>query len=279
MVHPSAFVDATATLAAGVRIGPAATIGPGCVVGAGTRIHTRAILVENTVLGANNTVHPFAVLGGDPQDRKFEEGEAAWLVIGDGNVFREHCTVNRGAGAGAPTRIGSGCYLMTGSHVGHNAQMGDDVTMANSSALAGHAQVGSGVFFSSGSGVHQHCVVGDLVMFQVGAAATMHTPPYVMLANGVNRVAGLNRVGLARSRSLDGQDREEIKRAYRMFYRQRVCTPVAEILRSADALEWAPAARRFIEFVRRAVHQAPFGRRGVCGPARALRTAEAPSGL
>src|SRR2546426_3822223 len=45
-------------------------------------------LFANTVVGAHNEIYPNAVVGGLPQDKKYE-GEESRLEIGDHNVIRE----------------------------------------------------------------------------------------------------------------------------------------------------------------------------------------------
>ena len=51
-----------------------------------------------TRIGADNRIFQFASIGDAPQDKKYK-GEPTRLEIGDRNVFREFCTMNRGHGA------------------------------------------------------------------------------------------------------------------------------------------------------------------------------------
>ena len=268
-VQAGAEVHPTAVLGDGVVVERDAIVGPDCVIGSGTRIRKRAIIEQGVTMGAGNDVHPYAVIGGDPQDFKFDiDTDAGSLIIGDGNIFREGVTISRGAGDGGPTRIGSNCYFMAVSHVGHNAHVGDRVVLGNTSSLAGHSQVGDGCIVSAYSGVHQFVRVGRLVMFQGGSRLTMHTPPFVITA-GFNGVAALNRVGMRRS----GMSRESIasvKQAYQRFYRRRAAgeATFTESLDGADEIDWAPEAREFVEFIRWALEQPPPRNRGVCRPGR-----------
>lgn len=264
-VHASAQIDATAELGAGVVIEPDAYIGPRCVIGAGTRIMARAVVLRDTVLGADNVVHPYAVLGGDPQDVKFDEAaDPGRLEIGDGNQIREHVTINRGAGAEGATRIGSHCFVMAGAHVGHNAKVGDGVILTNQAAVAGHVWIDDGAVISAQSLIHQFVRVGRNVMMQGNAIATMHVPPFVILS-GRSQVSGLNRVGLRRS----GVSREEIagvRAAFDLFYRRRSRgeATMAESLRDAASMQWPGVSREFVDFVRWALEASPPRRRGLC---------------
>lgn len=273
LIDPGAVIHESATVHPSSKIGPGAVIeadvvvGPHCVVGAGTRLRTRSMLVEHVTLGEHNDVHPYAVLGGDPQDRSFKEDQRGEVIIGDRNIIREHCTINRGNWNGPPTRVGSGCYLMTLAHLAHNSSIGDNVVMANGAVLAGHARVGNGVVMSAYIMVHQFVIVGDGVMFRGGSGVGMHVPPFVVVA-GENFVAGLNRVGLARNPEITRQDRDEIKRVYRAIYREREAQPIHDVLARLQDESWGPAASKFLAFCVDALAQEPPRRRGLVGGRR-----------
>lgn len=270
-VHRTAVVDPTAVLGESVEVGPGAYVGPRCEIGAGCRLLPNAVVLTHTILGAGNVVHPGAVIGGDPQDRKFNPAVPGRLLVGDNNIFREGVTINRSVGDDRPTRIGSGCMFMTSSHVGHNSVVEDGVTMANGAAIAGHAVLGAGCFLSSHTAVHQFCTIGELVMFQHGAGTSQHVPPFVLLANGINRVVGLNRVGLTRSARFNSADRDDLKEAYKLLYRGRDERMLGEALGEANGRQWGRCAEMFLGFVRDALAWDPPRRRGVCGPYRRSR--------
>ena len=71
-------------------------------------VRAHAHLIGPLTLGENNDVGPGAVLGGDPQHLAYK-GEPTQLVIGDGNIFREHATVHRGM----PVGTGAGSFSRT----------------------------------------------------------------------------------------------------------------------------------------------------------------------
>lgn len=81
-----------------------------------------------------------------------------------------------------------------------------------------------------------------------------------MLANGMNEVVGLNRVGLRRAADITDKDRDEIKEAFRLTYCAGL--PRVKALAEMDAhSEWGPAASRFREFVHKVyVAAKPFNR-------------------
>ena len=259
-IHDSAHIDPSATIGEGVVIERGAYVGPNCVIGNGTRLRISSIVAENVTLGADNDVHSFAVLGGDPQDRAFDGAIRGEVVIGDRNIFREGVTINRSTGTGRPTKIGDDNFLMTNAHLGHNAQIGNRVTMTNSSSLAGHATVGDGCVLSTGVGIHQFTRVGEMVMFRGHASVGMHVPPYVMVG-AVNAISGLNKVGLDRNKAFTDEDRAQIKRVYRMVYRERGGASIHETIEKMRALELGAPALRFVDFIEESVNaEGPYAR-------------------
>jgi len=219
-IHESASIDPSAIIGEGATIEADVIVGPSCTIGAGTRLRTRAIIVENVTMGEANDIHPYAVIGGDPQDRAFDENVRGIVIIGSRNIFREHVTISRSTGEGRPTSLGDDNFMMAQSHVAHNAQIGDRVTMANSTSLAGHSTLGDGCVLSGFVGLHQFTMVGEMVMFRAHAAASMHVPPYVIVS-AHNLISGLNKVGIERNKEFTDEDRDQIKRVYRTVYRER----------------------------------------------------------
>ena len=95
MIDERALVSPQAELAADVTVGPYAVIGPQVRIGPRTRVAPHVVINGPTTIGADNEFFQFASIGDAPQDKKYR-GEPTRLEIGDRNVFRECCTVNRG---------------------------------------------------------------------------------------------------------------------------------------------------------------------------------------
>ncbi len=246
-------IDPTARVGAGVRLGPRVHIGPECVIGAGCEICAGAIIVSHTTLGEGNVVHPYAVIGGDPQDRKFSPERPGRLVIGDGNVFREHVTISRSTDASPATRVGDRNYLMAYAHIGHDCVVGDDNTFANSAHLAGHVELGSKCVFGACTMVHQFCMVGDGVMFRGLTGVSQHIPPYTVVA-AENTLGGLNAIGLKRNPAISDEERRQVKEVYRAIYRDRGGASMKETLAALrERGGWGAAPERFIAFIEEAL--------------------------
>ena len=107
MIHKTAIIGKKAEIDSSVVIGPYSIIDDDVRINAETIIESHVVIKNNTTIGKHNHIFQFASLGEVPQDLKFK-GEESTLVIGDNNIFREYCTINRGTGAGInKTIIGS----------------------------------------------------------------------------------------------------------------------------------------------------------------------------
>ncbi len=270
-IHPTAMVHPSAVLGDGVQIGAYSVVEADVVIGAGSVLREHAILRRYTTVGRNNIVDSYAVLGGIPQDLKFDPRIVSYLRVGDNNVFREGVTISRATGEGEATLVGSRTFWMMTAHAGHNAVIEDDAILVNGSALAGHTFLGRGAILSAHVVVHQFCWFGEGAMSQGNSATSMHIPPFTILA-GKNNVASLNVVGLRRSKEIGDEDRRQIREAFDLTYRRNL--HMTEALKAMDEhKEWGPAASRFRDFVRRVASAQPPYRRGLC-PLRRRNTGE-----
>ena len=219
MIHPSACVDTSARLAERVEVGPGAVIGAGVSIGAGTRIGPCAVIRGPTAIGRNNRIFQFCSIGDEPQDKKYV-GEVSRLEIGDDNVIREFCTLNRGTGGGGGiTRVGDRNWIMAYVHVAHDCRVGCDNVMANGTTLAGHVEVGDWVTFGAYSVVHQFCAIGSHSFSAMGSVVLKDVPPFVTVAGNFARPHGLNSEGLRR-RGYEPDRIQALRAAYRTIYRR-----------------------------------------------------------
>ena len=248
-VHPTALIARDAVLAADVEVGPYSVIGAGVELGPRCRVGPHVVVAGPTRLGADNVLFQFASIGDAPQDKKYQ-GEPTRLEIGDRNVFRECCTINRGTATGhGVTRIGSDCLFMAYSHVAHDCLIGDHCIFSNSTALAGHVELGDWVILSGYAGVHQFCKVGAHVFLANNAAVTRDVPPYLMVAGTPAEPKGINAEGLKRRGFSAGQI-ANIKQAYRILYRSQLKIGEASERLAMLARE-APEVQPFVDFLPR----------------------------
>jgi UDP-N-acetylglucosamine acyltransferase len=228
VIDPHALVSPEARLAPDVSVGPFSIIGPNVEIGPGSVIGPHVVINGPTRMGAGNRVFQFASIGDAPQDKKYA-GEPTRLEIGDRNIFRESCTINRGTAHGAGvTRVGSDNLFMAYSHVAHDCVVGNKIVFANCAALAGHVEIGDCVTLGGLTAVHQFCKIGAYAFLAGGAIVQRDVPPYVMVAGNPAIPHMVNAVGLKRA-GFDEEQVKNIRNAYRLLYRSD--------LKLADAIE------------------------------------------
>ena len=254
MRHPTAVIHPDAVLAEDVVVGPYAVIEGPARIGAGCVIQAHAIIGGHVVMGERNAIGYGAVIGAEPQDFAFQPTVMSEVRIGSDNRIREYATIHRGTAEGSATVLGDHCFLMVGAHLGHTSRVGDHVILANNAMLGGHVVVEDRVFIGGGCVFHQHIRVGRLAICQGGSAFSKDIPPFTISA-GVNRVVGLNVIGLRRA-GLDATQRAEIKVAFSLLYRSRM--NVAQAIAAAAERSWEAEGRAFWDFV------AASGKRGLC---------------
>ncbi len=260
-IHSTALVDSKAKLADDVEIGPYCVVENDVEIGPGTCLREGVVVRKYTTIGSGNFIDAHAVLGGEPQDFKFDRASVSRLRIGNNNVIREGVTLSRGTGEGSETVVGNNCYLMACSHAGHNAIIEDNVILVNSTVLAGHATACRGAILSAYTAVHQFCWVGEMVMSQAHSGMSTHVPPYTLIAN-INSVVGLNTVGLHRAKHISDEDRRQIKEAFNITYRSGLSRE--EAMEKMDSCtDWGEAAGKFREFIRRVISAKPPYNRGL----------------
>ncbi len=247
LIHPTAVIDADATLPSDVKIGPYAIIEGPIEVGPGCVIEAHACLSGPLVMGANNFVGYGAVLGKSPQHRGYC-GEPTSVRIGDDNVFREFVTVHRGTTQGnGETWIGDRNMFMIGSHIGHDVHMGDGCTVVNNALVAGHVTLGDGCILSGHTAIQQRVRVGRLAMLGGMGSTSKDIPPFV-LQQGQNCVTGLNIIGLRRA-GLSSTAIDAVRQAFRIFFREGRAQPAALDLIEAD-LGTIQEVAEFVAFIR-----------------------------
>ncbi|KZY31933.1 MULTISPECIES: acyl-ACP--UDP-N-acetylglucosamine O-acyltransferase [unclassified Oleiphilus] len=218
-VHPQAIVEKGAIIGAGVEVGPWSYIGEGVEIGEGSQILSHVVVKGPTTIGRNNKIFQFASVGEECQDKKYA-GEPTRLIIGDNNIIRENCTIHRGTTQDqSETIIGSDNLFMAYVHVAHDCVIGDNCIFANSTTLAGHVHVASNVILGGGTMVHQFCKIGAHSMSAGGSIVLRDIPAFVMASGQSASAHGLNTEGLKR-RGFTADDIRELKRAYKVIYRQ-----------------------------------------------------------
>ncbi|MFA5161627.1 MAG: UDP-3-O-(3-hydroxymyristoyl)glucosamine N-acyltransferase [Elusimicrobiales bacterium] len=210
-IHPSAVIDPSASIGAGVYIGAHCVVEKNASVGAGSALYPNCYIGENASLGENCVFHPGVVFLRDcvAGDRVVIHGNA---VIGAdgfgyirrgvvqekipqlGNVVIENdveigaaTTIDRAAltqtrvGAGSKidnlvqiahnVNIGRNCIIVSQAGVAGSSRLGDNVVVAGQAGIVDHVKIGNGAIVTAGTGIMSD-VPDGAVMF--GSPARPH---------------------------------------------------------------------------------------------------------
>lgn len=178
-VHPSALVDPTARIGAGVTIGPFCVVGKNVVIEDGARLDAHVVIEADAQIGKDSHLQshlyigprteigqrcllmPNSTIGSEgfgfaPDERgRFHRIPQTGKVVLENDVeIGANCTVDR-ATFGV-TRIGEGTKIDKISHIAHNCDIGKHCVMAGKFAIAGSGKVGD------------HCMIGGRVTIKDG---------------------------------------------------------------------------------------------------------------
>jgi UDP-N-acetylglucosamine acyltransferase len=252
-IHPSAIVSARAQLGEGNDIGPGCVIEDGAVLGSRNKLWMNVYVGPGTTIVDDNHIHMGAVIGHLPQDLAFAGGPSP-TMIGSRNTIREYVTIHRGTKEGSSTVVGDDNVFMANVHLGHNCQVGHRTVLVNLATLAGYCTVEDGALLSGMVVVHQFTRVGALAMVSGLSAVNKDVPPYMLCGGRPAVIQGLNTVGVRRA-GIAAPVREEIKRAYKLLYREGL--NVRHALEAIERECQSSQVKALVEFVKSA-------KRGIC---------------
>ena len=189
-IHPSAIVDASATVDATAEVGPNAVIGAGVTVGARSSIGAGAVIAPGVIVGSDCRIGALVSLShavvGDrvslsPGVKVGQEGfgfattDRGFLAIPQlGRVIIEN-DVDIGAnscvdrGSTQDTVIGAGSRIDNLVQIAHNVRLGRCCVIVAQAGIAGSATLGDFVVVAAQAGLNGHITVGSKA--RIGAQA------------------------------------------------------------------------------------------------------------
>jgi UDP-3-O-[3-hydroxymyristoyl] glucosamine N-acyltransferase len=193
-IHPSAFIDPGALLAADVSVGAFACIAAGAVIGAGARIAEHCVVGQRVRIGADSRlsarvtvgddcrigerciVHPGAVIGADGFGFAAHGGQ--WVKIEQLGAVQIGNDVEIGAntcidrGALQNTVLEDGVKLDNLVQIGHNVRIGKHTALAGCAGVAGSATIGAHCTVGGGAVVLGHLSLADHVHVSAASVVT-----------------------------------------------------------------------------------------------------------
>jgi UDP-N-acetylglucosamine acyltransferase len=221
-IHPTAIINPAAELGAGTVVGPYCIIASGVVLGEKCWLQHHVTLAGPMRAGCENKFYAYCSIGQQTQDLKYA-GEPTYLEIGDGNTFREFCTVNRSTKSDGKTRVGNRGNFLAYSHIGHDCTVGDSVVFSNNGTLAGHVEVGDHAVMGGLTAVHQFCKIGRFAITGGCSKIVQDVPPFLIADGNPAEIRGINLVGMERA-GFPPESVKAIKEAFRLLYRSKLNT-------------------------------------------------------
>lgn len=247
-IHPTAIVSKDAVLGENVHIAPFAIIEAEVEIGDNCHIGPHSVIKQWTIIGNDCRIAAGAVLGEQPQDRKYR-GEKTWLRIGDRNEIREYVTLHRASGEGNATVVGNDNMIMAYCHAGHNAKIGNNISITNGVQIGGHAVIEDRAILGAMIGVHQFATVGTMAMLGGMSRVTRDVPPYSIVEGNPTEVHGVNVIGLERN-NISPSGRTALRKAFRLLFRSPHNISDALIV-IEEEVELTPEVKYLCDFMRR----------------------------
>lgn len=193
-IHPTAFIHASACLAAGVSIGAFSSIGENAVISTGVHLGEHCVISNNAVIGHGSRlsarvtvgegcsigerciVHSGVVIGADgfgfaPHDGRWEKIEQLGNVrIGNDVEIGANTCIDRGALQ--DTVIEDGVKLDNLIQIGHNVRIGAHSALAGCVGVAGSASIGAHCTIGGGAVVLGHLTLSDHVHISAASVVT-----------------------------------------------------------------------------------------------------------
>ncbi len=233
-IHPTAIIDPSAEIGEDVIIGPYCIVGANVKIGSGSWLQHHVTVEGSSTIGSRNRFFSYTSIGQQTQDLKYC-AEPTYLEVGDDNVFREFCTVNRGTLPECKTVIGSHNNFLAYSHIAHDCIVGSHVIFSNNGTLAGHVTVEDYAILGGLTAVHQFCRIGKHAITGGCSKIVQDVVPFTIADGNPARARGVNIVGLQRHGYTEDQVRA-VRQAYKTLYRSRLNIGQAlEFLKAGEA--------------------------------------------
>ena len=254
-IHNTAIVAPKAKLGKGVSIGPYSVLNGNVTLGDNCQVGSHCVVTGHTTIGKHCQFFTGAVIGSMPQDKKYNDHEKVFLIIGDHNIFREYTTVNPGTGEGGKTTIGHHNLFMAYSHVAHDCVIGNNCVMANNGTLAGHVTLEDFAVVGGLTAVHQFVRLGELSIVGGCSKVVQDIPPFSMCDGHPAKVFNINPVGLKRAK-FSPATMNSLRKAFKILFHSGL-TKSHAVQKIEKELAPCPRLKHLIEFIK-------TSKRGLC---------------
>ena len=204
-IHPTAVIDATASIGENSHVGAYVVIGSNVVVGPHSTLlphvviypgvktgshlfaHAHSVVREGCVLGDHVTLENGAIIGADgfgfsknPLGQWEKIPQSGPVHLGNRVDVQANACVDR-ATVGT-TEIGDGTKIDNLVQVGHGSKVGKDTLLCAQAGLAGSSIIGNNAILAGQAGVAGHCSLGDGVILTAQSGVSHDVPAGKMIS-------------------------------------------------------------------------------------------------
>lgn len=193
-IHPTAVIEASATVPASCEIGANVYIGENTVLGESCRILANVVIEHDCTLGNECVIHPNAVIyygcklghrveihsgsaiGADgfglafAGDSWFKIPQTGAVTLGDDVEIGSNTNIDRGAIN--DTLVGNGTKIDNQVQIGHNCKIGSHTVIAAKTGISGSTTIGNYCVLGGGVGTVGHIEIADKTTIGGGTSVT-----------------------------------------------------------------------------------------------------------
>ncbi|MDD2652558.1 MAG: acyl-ACP--UDP-N- acetylglucosamine O-acyltransferase [Sulfurimonas sp.] len=207
-IHPTTIIEAGATIAPDVTVGPFCFIGKDVVLQAGCTLESNIILKGKLQIDEDVKIFSFAVIGS-------EESE---IHIGAKTHIREFVQIGTQETTNESRKItiGANNFLMGYVQIFDGVTLGDFCIITNAVRLHENVTCEERVIIGGLSTVEANNKIGTGVMIGGASVVGSDIPPFMLVEGNKATIKGLNVIGLRRRLENRG-DIEEIKSVFKQI--------------------------------------------------------------
>jgi UDP-3-O-[3-hydroxymyristoyl] glucosamine N-acyltransferase len=159
-IHPTAVIEADASIGKGTHVGAGCTIANGVKIGEHCTLHPRVTIYPNVVIGDRVLIHAGAVIGADgfgfvkDGERYVKFPQVGRVIIEDDVEIGANTCIDRGSLE--TTIIKRGTKLDNLIQIGHNVVIGEHTVIAAQTGISGSSTVGPQSILGGQVGIGEH---------------------------------------------------------------------------------------------------------------------------
>jgi acetyltransferase-like isoleucine patch superfamily enzyme len=162
------FIDESAVIGEGVRLGYGVVIEKDVVIGARCEIDHHAVIYEGTQIGANCRIGASAVMGKKPQAAPTSVNTSPSnlppLVLGDNSIIGAHAVLYRGSVIGQSCLIADLSFIRENTFVGDFVIVGTHVTIENRVKIGAYTKIQTGAYITAAIEIEENVFIAPCVV-------------------------------------------------------------------------------------------------------------------